>query len=206
MVRAALDSFEDKNSLAYASAVDLSGLIDLDMNNPDKAMIPFQEALEMRKIILGPKDPLIASSLNNIALAYTEMGELEKAYSTHEEAIHIRLSTNSDRIGNSYSNMSSLLLRMGKADEAEEMLKRCPSLKDFTDETFLKTGNPRFSGDMVLLSRMRVQQGRLDEALRLASKALEFRQRLLGNRLKTCDSLYDVASLMHKKGNTALAM
>ncbi|KAI0457895.1 hypothetical protein F5B21DRAFT_520394 [Xylaria acuta] len=100
-----------------------------------------------------------SSSLNNIALAYTEMGSLDEAYSTHQLAIDIRLRTSSDRIGNSYSNMASLLLRMGKPDEAEEMLARCPSLKDFTDETFL------------------------------TSKALAFRQRLLGNRLKTCDSI-----------------
>ncbi|PVH92526.1 TPR-like protein [Periconia macrospinosa] len=176
------------------------------MNNPDKALIPFEEAYAIRKKLLEPTDGMIASSLNNIALAYTEMGELDKAYAAHEEAISIRHCTNSNRIGNSYSNLSSLLLRMNRPDEAEEMLKRCPSLKDFTDETFIKTGNPRFSGDMVLLSRIRVQQGRLDEALRLASKALVFRQRLLGNRLKTCDSLYDVASLLHKHGNAASAI
>ncbi|KAF2177994.1 TPR-like protein [Zopfia rhizophila CBS 207.26] len=206
LINAALETFEDKGTLSYASAADLSGLLDLDMNNPDKALIPFEEAFAIRKNLLGPTDGMLASSLNNIALAYTEMGELDKAYAAHEEAISIRLSVNSDRIGNSYSNMSSLLLRMNRPDEAEEMLKRCPSLKDFTDETFIKTGNPRFSGDMVLLSRIRVQQGRLDEALRLASKALAFRKRLLGNRLKTCDSLYDVASLLHMHGNTASAI
>jgi hypothetical protein len=41
--------------------------------------------------------------------------------------------------------MSSTLLRMGKPDEAEELLKKYPTWKDFTDETFLNTGNPRFS-------------------------------------------------------------
>lgn len=202
----ALETFPDKENLAFASATDLSGLIDLDMNNPTKALSPFNAALEIREQSLGPNDPLIASSLNNIALAYTETGELEKAYARHQRAIDIRLQTQSDRIGNSYSNLSSLLLRMGKPNEAEEMLKKCPSLKDFTDETFLQTGNPRFSGDMVLLSRIRLCQGRLDDAMRLASKALTFRQNMLGNRLKTCDSLYDVASLLHKQGNTASAM
>ncbi|KAJ5058662.1 hypothetical protein J3E74DRAFT_467267 [Bipolaris maydis] len=206
LTNAALETFEDKSTLSYASAVDLSGLLDLDMNNPEKALVPFEEAFAIRKKLLKPTDGMIASSLNNIALAYTEMGELDKAYSAHEKAIGIRLCTNSDRIGNSYSNMSSLLLRMNKPDEAENMLKRCPSLRDFTDETFIKTGNPRFSGDMVLLSRIRVQQGRLDEALRLASKALAFRKKLLGNRLKTCDSLYDVASLLHIHGNSASAI
>jgi tetratricopeptide (TPR) repeat protein len=206
MVNAALQTFQDKSSLAFASAVDLSGLIDLDMNNPQRALAPFMQALEVRKQRLEPTDSLVASSLNNIALAYTEMGELEKAYAAHDEAIHIRLQTQSDRIGNSYSNMSSLLLRMGKVDEAEEMLKRCPSLRDFTDDTFLKTGNPRFSGDMILLSRIRVRQRRLDDAVRLASKALTFRRQLLGNRLKTCDSQYDVASLLYQQGISASAV
>lgn len=175
------------------------------MNDPEKALLSFEFALEIRETRLDPDDSLVASSLVNIALAYTEMGELEKAYTTHQKAVDIRLRTQSDRIGNSYSNISSLLLRMGKPDEAEETLMKCPSLKDFTDETFLKSGNPRFSGDMVLLSRIRMKQGKPDDALRLASKALAFRQRILGNRLKTCDSLYDVASLLFERGNEASA-
>lgn len=162
--------------------------------------------MEIRKANLGPDNPFIAYSLNNIALAYTEMGELELAYAAHQEAIHLRLKANSDRIGNSYSNTSSLLLRMGRPDEAEEMLSRCESLKDFTDETFLNTGNPRFSGDRVLLSRIRLAQGRTTDALRLASKALAFRRKLLGNRLKTCDSQYDVACMLLKEGHASSAM
>ncbi|CAN9293011.1 unnamed protein product [Alternaria alternata] len=206
LINAALETFEDKSTLSYASAVDLSGLLELGMNNPSKALIPFEEAFAIRKRLLKPMDGMITSSLNNVALAYTEMGGLGKAYATHEEAGSIRLGTNSDRIGNSYSNMSSLLLRMNKPDEAEDTLKQCPSLKDFTDETFIKTGNSLLSRDMVLLSRIRVKQGRLDEALRLASKAQAFRRKLLGNRLKICDSLYDVASLLHMHGNAASAM
>lgn len=206
IVDVALETFQDKTTLAFASAVDLSGLIDLDMAKAEKALSSFNTALEIRNNRLGPDDPLIASSLNNIALAYTEMADLDKAYFTHQKAIDIRLRMQSDRIGNSYSNMSSLLLRMGKPDEAEEMLKRCPSLKDFTDDTFLRTGNPRFSGDMVLLSRIRLRQGCLDDAMRLASKALTFRRNLLGNRLKTCDSLYDVADVLYQQGKIASAV
>lgn len=176
MVEQAISIFQDTTTLAYARAIDLAGLLDLDLAEPARALVPFKRALEIRKALLGPEDPFIAYSLNNIALAYTEMGDLELAYAAPEEAINLRLDAKSDRIGNSYSNMSSFLLRLGRPDEAEEMLARCPSLKDFTDETFLSTGNPRFSGDMVLLSRIRRAQGRQSEALRLASKALALRQ------------------------------
>jgi hypothetical protein len=88
-------------------------------------------------------------------------------------------------------------------------LKRCLQdvhLKDFTDETFLKTGNPRFSGDMVLLSRIRLAQGRSSDAIRIASKALTFRRNLLGNRLKTSDSQYDVAAILLKQGHVSSAI
>ena len=94
---------------------------------------------------------------------------------------------------------------MGRADEAEDVLKRCPSLKDFTDETFLNTGNPRFAGDMILLARIRLAQGRLDDAIRLSSKALTFRQQLFRHGIKTCDCLYQVATLLEQRGDLNLA-
>jgi tetratricopeptide (TPR) repeat protein len=142
----ALETLEEKDSLMYASATMLHGLIELDTNNVQKALESFLLAFSIRQPIMDPDDAFIASSLNALSIAYTELGDFDKAIETGQRAIDIRLRTKSDRIGNSYSNMASLLMRMGEADEAEEMLKRCPSLKDFTDETFLQTGNPRFSG------------------------------------------------------------
>ncbi|KAL2351517.1 hypothetical protein BJ546DRAFT_1029279 [Cryomyces antarcticus] len=205
-MRAGLQVLQERESLMYASACMLQGLIELDTNNVETALASFHVALRIREQLLDPDDAFIASSLNAISLAYTEQGDLRKAVEAGQKAIDIRLRTGSDRIGNSYSNMASTLLRLGKPDEAEQMLKRCPSLKNFTDETFLSTGNPRFSGDMMLLARIRQSQGRLDDVLRLSSKALAFRQKLLGNRLKTCDSLYQVANLLQVSGNMELAI
>jgi len=202
----ALKDFDDTTNLAFASAVEPSGLIHMDLNNQAQALVSFTRAFDIRTRLSAPNDSLIAASLTTLGIVHTELGNLDQAYSYHERALAIRVQTKSDRIGNSYSNISSLLLRMGEADMAEKELKKCPSLKDFTDETFLKTGNPRFSGDMVLLARIREKQGRHDEALRLASKALRFRQSLLGNRLKTCDSLFQVADLLQKRDNLPSAI
>ncbi|KAL9615519.1 MAG: hypothetical protein Q9167_000032 [Letrouitia subvulpina] len=205
-IKVALNNFHDRSTLAFASAIELQGLIEMDLNNQTSALDSFICVLNIRTALLGPDDAFIAASLTTLGIVHTELGNLAEAYSYHEKAIDIRLRTNSDRIGNSYSNMSSLLLRMDKADEAEKMLKRCPSLKNFTDDTFLNTGNPRFSGDMVLLARIRQRQGHDYEALRLATKALGFRQKLLGDRLKTCDSLYQVAELLRKRGDFAFSI
>ena len=145
-VELALVFFSNQDSLAFASAIDLRGLIYLDISRPMTALEAFEEAYAIRKKVLGPDDALLAASFVNIGLALTNLNIRDMAQGYLQQSINLRLLHNSDRIGNSYSNMASLLLLMGKADEAEKMLKRCPSLKDFTDETFLKTGNPRFSG------------------------------------------------------------
>ena len=149
LIDEALTNFTNKGTVAFSSAVELRGLIDMDMNFQNKALESFTRTMDIRTKLLDPDDGFIAASLTTLGIVHTELGNLDQAFESHQKAIDIRLRTNSDRIGNSYSNMSSLLLRMGKANQAEEMLKRCPSLQDFNDETFLKTGNPRFSGYVV---------------------------------------------------------
>lgn len=129
-----------------AAACTLDGLVELDERLLDDALDSLLTGLDIRKRLLHPDDELIASSLNAISLVYTELNELDKAQEYGNKAIDIRLRNRSDRLGNSYSNMASILLRMGRPDDAEEMLKRCPALQDFTDETFLSSGNPRFAG------------------------------------------------------------
>lgn len=73
----------------------------------------------------------------------------------------------------------------------------------------IDTGNPDgqfgYSG-MILLGRIWLVQGRYDQSLNLASKALGFRWQCLGERLKVCDSLYQVASLLERGNNPALSM
>ena len=148
----ALKKFVDKDSLTYASAVDLGGLIDLDICHPSAALKAFEQAYTIRKSVLPSDDLFLAASQVNLGLALTEIGEFEKARGYLKQSIDIRIMHSSDRLGNSYSNMASLLLRMGKPDDAEAMLKSCPSFKDFSDEKFLQTGNPRFSGSVLLVN------------------------------------------------------
>jgi tetratricopeptide (TPR) repeat protein len=145
-LEASINTFSDRTSLSYASAIDLCGLIELDVGHPHDSLKYFEEAFNLRKAALPEDDPFLAANFVNYGLAFTEIGDLNKARDYLQKSIDIRLKAKSDRIGNSYSNMASLLLRMDKPDEAEDMLKSCPSLANFTDETFLKTGNPRFSG------------------------------------------------------------
>ncbi|KAI9841903.1 MAG: hypothetical protein M1837_000289 [Sclerophora amabilis] len=206
LAKLALENIQEKYSLEYAYSLNTLGSLWLDTNRPKKALECFGSALRIREGLLPRTDGWVAASLNSISLVYTELRDFEQAAAYQQKAMDIRLETNSPRIVNSYSNMSSILLGLGKADEAEEMLLRCPSLKDMTDECFLRADNPRLSSDMVLLSRIRVQQGQLKEALRLRSKALAFRQKTFGDKYKTCDSLYQIADLLHSRGDSKPAI
>ena len=59
LIQIAVKNFSDKNSLAYASAIDLLGLIHLDNAESEKALPYFQAALSLRERILGPDDAFI---------------------------------------------------------------------------------------------------------------------------------------------------
>lgn len=141
----ALENLQDQTSLAYAQGVDILGLLWLDTNHPKKSLDCFSMCLSIREKRLSRTDAFTAVALNHISLAYTELRNFQQAAAYQQRAIDIRLEIDSPLIGNSYSNMSSVLLGLGRPDEAETMLMRCPSLKDMTDESFLRTDNPRFS-------------------------------------------------------------
>lgn len=141
----ALEILQDETSLTYAQGIDILGLLWLDTNHPRKALECFHTCWDIRKKTLPRNDPFTAVALNHVSLAYTELRDFPQAAGYQQQAINIRLEIDSPLIGNSYSNMSSILLGMGKPDEAEQMLMRCPSLKDMNDESFLRTDNPRFS-------------------------------------------------------------
>lgn len=205
---AALDFVKDKAGLGYASIMNRSGLLKHYTHRCEEAINCFKAALSIREELLGPDHSLVAWTYNNIGLSYTELGRLDEAYHYLGIGLEKRRKSDTSCIGNSYSNLASLSLKMGRPDEAEKYLFSCPSLQNLSDGLLLQKNNPRFAGDMVLLSRIRRSQGRSDDALRLASKALAYRRRLLGNRFTTCDSMHDVATLLmeHQKYETALSM
>ena len=144
LVGVAISQLADKETLIFARAINLRGLLYLDANQPKNALEHFKTGLSIRQKLLNHTDGFVASSLSNVGLAYTELNDFDQSIALHQRAIDIRLTTNSDMIGNSYSNMASCLLRMGKENEAEKMLMQCPLLQDMSDESFLRTDNPRF--------------------------------------------------------------
>lgn len=121
----------------------------IDLHKPSQALIYALRALEIRKTHFGTIHPRVASVYNILGTIYTalypDLETLKKGMEYHRMALDIRLKHDHAKIGNTYSNMCSHLLRMGDHDGAENMLAKCPALVNFSDETFLKQTNPRFT-------------------------------------------------------------
>ncbi|KAF8533574.1 hypothetical protein BDD12DRAFT_897322 [Trichophaea hybrida] len=194
LLNVVLDSLHDKTTLEYARAVNLYGLLCIDTNQATAAVEHIQQGLWIREELLGHEHPRVAISLSNLGMCYTEIGppKLDEAMESLEKSLAIRLKSDPGMVGNTYSNMSSLYLRMRQPDQAEAILAKCPSLKDMNDVSFC--------GRII-----HAAQGRVQEALRLGTKALEFRRKHWGNGFKTCAALCNVATLLHQEGNPAIA-
>ncbi|GMG15799.1 unnamed protein product [Aspergillus oryzae var. brunneus] len=202
----ALERKGDTNSSRYAQAHNVTGLVQVDLRENNKALQNLKIALEIREKILPPTDWGIGVSISNVGFAYTEQGDLTQAMNYLQRSLEFRKAINCRMVDNSYANIASCLLRMGKPNEAEAMYTSVPDVRDLTDEQLLRENLPRYSSGMQLLSMIRQAQGRLDEALDFASKVLQFRRQKFGSRFKTCDSLCHVAKLMllMKKSMAAL--
>jgi hypothetical protein len=59
---------------------------------------------------------------------------------------------------------------------------------------------------MILLGRIRAKQNRMDEAVRLISKALAFRQQTHGDHLKSCDTMQVLAQTLQQNADYRAAM
>ena len=78
--------------MSFNAAVSLNNLALLYQNIGEcaKAEPLYQEALRIRRKVLGSEHPDTALSLNNLAVLYVDMGEYPKAEPLYQEALRIR--------------------------------------------------------------------------------------------------------------------
>ncbi|CAF2633795.1 unnamed protein product [Rotaria sp. Silwood2] len=92
-----------------------------DMGEYSKALSSYERSLEVRKIVLPPNHPDLATSYNNIGLVYDNMAEYSKALSSYEQSLEIRkiaLPPNHPDLASSYNNISSVYYNMGEYSKA----------------------------------------------------------------------------------------
>ncbi len=110
-----------KDSKEYGTYLHLKGTILINQRHYKESVPLFEEALAIRKKILGENDPETGKTANNLANAYNGIGDLLGAYEMHRQTLWIRERINPSNpidIAISCTNLAGILNYRGEADSA----------------------------------------------------------------------------------------
>ncbi|KAI0387825.1 tpr repeat-containing protein [Hypomontagnella monticulosa] len=190
-----------------AQAYRLLGHISLDMARPNAALEAYRKALAIRQKLEEPDSPPIADVYDSIACSYTEAGRTTDAFEFVEKATTIHLRHDASKMARTEAIRALTCLRAGQADESLEALRRCWELQGLTQEQIEKSKYPKHSGDIVLMARIKWQQGHKTEAQELASRTIAIRRGAFGEHggPRVVDSMFIVGRMLQEKGEDVLA-
>ena len=145
-----------------------------------EALINYGKALVMKKKVLPPDDPSLATTYNCIGSVHDNLGEYQKALINYERALAIRkkiLQRMHPSLAQSYNNMGLVYDHMGMYSEALANYEQALEIKKKT----LPETHPSLA---TLYNNMGVaynNMGEYSKALQNHEKALEIRKRILPN-------------------------
>ncbi|MDZ8185459.1 MAG: tetratricopeptide repeat protein [Nostoc sp. ChiSLP02] len=153
----------------------------------------YQQALQLRKRLLGENNPVYATSLNNLAGIYKSTGQYSKAELLYQQALELRkrlLGENHIDFVASLNNLALLYDEQGRYDEAEPLYLRSLEIA----KTLLGENHPSFALILNNLALLYYHQGRYNEAEPLSQQAIELDKQFLGEENP------DVATDLHNLG------
>ncbi|MBD2515453.1 tetratricopeptide repeat protein [Nostoc sp. FACHB-973] len=153
----------------------------------------YQQALQLRKRLLGENHPAYATSLNNLAGIYKSTGQYSKAELLYQQALELRkrlLGENHADVVASLNNLALLYDEQGRYDEAEPLYLRSLEIA----KSLLGENHPSFALILNNLALLYYHQGRYTEAEPLSQQAIELDKQFLGEENP------DVATDLHNLG------
>jgi tetratricopeptide (TPR) repeat protein len=159
----------------------------------------------IRETVLGPDDPLVATSLHNQAWLYSDQGKYAEAEPLYLRSISIReasLESNHLNVANSFSRIGWLYLKQGKYAETESYFRRSLEIR----EKLLPSQHIDIADSFYDLGALYYSQARYDEAELIIKRTLEIREKVLGpNHYLVANSLYYLALIHREHGRFAEA-
>jgi len=153
----------------------------------------YQQALQLRKRLLGENHPAYATSLNNLAGIYKSTGQYSKAELLYQQALELRkrlLGENHADVVASLNNLALLYDEQGRYDEAEPLYLRSLEIA----KGLLGENHPSVALILNNLALLYYHQGRYSEAEPLSQQAIELDKQFLGEENP------DVATDLHNLG------
>ncbi|NUT91493.1 MAG: tetratricopeptide repeat protein [Saccharothrix sp.] len=138
---------------------------------PGEAQPLFERALAISEAAYAPDHPMVATRLNNLALALSDLGHLGEAQPLFERALAIdeaAYGPDHPEVATDLNNLGSALRDMGRPGEAQPLLERALAI----DEAAYGPDHPEVATDLNNLGLTLSDLGRPGEAQPLLERAL----------------------------------
>ena len=174
--------------------------------NYRQAVIIAKQALDIAEKDLGPDDPTVATSLNNLALLYQTQGQYAQAEPLYKRTLAIWekvLGSDHPNVATSLNNLALLYYTQGQYVQAEQLYKRSLAIKE-------KALGPDHS-DLALslnnLGYLYENQGQYAQAEPLYKRALSIWEKALGpNHPNVAQCMTNLAELYRAQGQYVPAL
>jgi len=160
----------------------------------------YQQALEIRRQVLGEQHPDFASSLNNLAALYGATGRYEQAEPLYQQALEISrqvLGEQHPDFAQSLNNLAEFYRATGRYEQAEPLYQQALEIR----RQVLGEQHPDFASSLNNLALLYDLTGRYEEAEPLYQQALEISRQVLGEQHPDfAQSLNNLAGLYSAAG------
>ncbi|MFQ4139848.1 tetratricopeptide repeat protein [Nodosilinea sp. PGN35] len=167
-------------SIAAANIFHVAGTYLLERGRYVLAKPLLQQALELRKSLLGRESKDVATSLNGLARTHELQGRYSEAAPLFQEALAMRkrlLGEKHPDVAISLNNLAALYVSQGRYSEADPLYQEALAMW----KRLLGDEHANIATSLNNLAHLYNSQGRTSEAEILYEKALTMRKRLLGN-------------------------
>ena len=179
-LRTAIDRHPPGDLLALAALKNRLASILFDAGNFRAAIPIAQEALDMRRQILGPKHKDVATALANLGAMKMANKEVADAEPLLREALAIRrevLPANDPDLAPSLNNLSFVLWEKGDFKGTEAMLRESLAV----ERSNHGNDHPEVAKRLVNLAVLLMDQRQYEAAIPFAREAVAIRRKVLGN-------------------------
>ncbi|MDZ7378765.1 MAG: tetratricopeptide repeat protein [candidate division KSB1 bacterium] len=201
-----LDDESVGDLLMLAGLQELLGISLLNLGFPIEASQLFQRSLNTRQAHLGPNHPETLSSMSNLAIAYSDSGQIEQALPLHKQAFDQRLNIlglkHFDTLA-SLNNLALAYIDAGQLDKALPLLEQSLELR----VSILGMDHPQNLIAMNNLALGHAFSGHYDNALSLFQKTFSMMNDLLGSdHPDTLDCMNNLANSLIDAGHREQAL
>ena len=167
--------------VVQAQMLDVMGQAYESLGEYDRADTLYQQALALRRAVLGETHPDVAATMNRWAALLEDQGVYDRAEALNREALALfraAYGTEHPEVASTLNDLAIVLNRQGKSEEAEQLYRE--ALAQY--QQLPEVEEARVAGVMNNLGLLLARQGNHEAGEPYLREALEIRQHVLGEK------------------------